>query len=326
MARSLSRDKKRSFFEIPKRLRSQERRDRWLAAISSENEDRSHWSPVNSRAICSDHFVSGRPSKDALHPDYVPSIFPHRPHSLQKAEHSLKRYQRHEDTSSKRKCKQRLDFEETLSERNTATDLGVALLDEHTAQATDNDISTQTHETREQTLITNLHEEIQNLTQEKEEAIQHLDELKVRYKGVQLSSCVIKDNDAKSRFYTGLTWAVFLQTFNFFASHVSGRTKDSLASIDQFFITLVRLRLDLPFELISDIAACGETTVRDYFWKWIDVMYAKLSFLLKWPEKDAAAQTLPPEFKVLYPRLTGTVDCFEIFIENAGNLLARQQT
>ena len=96
--------------------------------------------------------------------------------------------------------------------------------------------------------------------------------------------------------------------------------------MDQCFLTLVRLRLDLSFELLAYLSGCGETTVRDYFWKWIDVMYAKMNFLVRWPDPETIIMSLPPEFKEKFPRLTSIIDCFELFIDMPGNLLARQQT
>ena len=44
-------------------------------------------------------------------------------------------------------------------------------------------------------------------------------------------------------------------------------------------------------------------------------MYAKLSFLIKWQDRDHIFEIIPPIFKVKFPRLTSIIDCFEIFIE-----------
>ncbi|XP_006813943.1 uncharacterized protein LOC100370794 [Saccoglossus kowalevskii] len=55
-------------------------------------------------------------------------------------------------------------------------------------------------------------------------------------------------------------------------------------------------------------------------------MYAKLEFLVQWPDRQSVIQTLPPEFKEKFPRLTSIIDCFEIFIDCPGNLLSRQKT
>ena len=95
---------------------------------------------------------------------------------------------------------------------------------------------------------------------------------------------------------------------------------------NQFFITLIKLRMDLPFEFLARVTNYGETTIRDYFWKWIDLADAKLSFLIRFPDREIVTKTLPPHFKELYPRLTSIFDCFELFIETPKSPKARAQT
>ncbi|XP_072017367.1 uncharacterized protein [Amphiura filiformis] len=164
-----------------------------------------------------------------------------------------------------------------------------------------------------------MQEYISTLQEERDKAIDDLQKCK-------FSVSIIKEDDSRCQFYTGLSWDVFLSTFHFTCNHVQGKTKDSLPFIDQFFLTLVKLRLDLPFELIAHLTGCGDQTISDYFWKWVDVLFAKLQFLVKQPDREAIIMTLPPEFKAKFPRLTNIIDCFEIFIDMPGELLARQQT
>ncbi|MGH0139208.1 UNVERIFIED_CONTAM: hypothetical protein FKN15_068603 [Acipenser sinensis] len=52
-------DKRLSFFELPKRPLSPDRRDEWLSAIHRQHKDGSIWSPPDSRTICSEHFIHG---------------------------------------------------------------------------------------------------------------------------------------------------------------------------------------------------------------------------------------------------------------------------
>jgi hypothetical protein len=92
---------------------------------------------------------------------------------------------------------------------------------------------------------------------------------------------------------------------------------------DQFFITLVKLRHDMAFELIADFKRVSVATISNIFWLWISLLSAKLDFLIKWPDRETIFVTLPAPFKAKFPRLTSIIDCFEIFIERPRNLQAR---
>ena len=54
-------------------------------------------------------------------------------------------------------------------------------------------------------------------------------------------------------------------------------------------------------------------------------MAIKLKFLIKMQDRDCIFDTIPAVFKAKFPRLTSIIDCFEVFIESPGNLLARAQ-
>ncbi|KAG7253601.1 hypothetical protein CRUP_002465 [Coryphaenoides rupestris] len=57
-----------SFYRFPRR--DSERRRRWVAAVR-----RDAWRPGASSRLCSQHFISGKQSKNPLSPDYVPTVF-----------------------------------------------------------------------------------------------------------------------------------------------------------------------------------------------------------------------------------------------------------
>ena len=52
-------------------------------------------------------------------------------------------------------------------------------------------------------------------------------------------------------------------------------------------------------------------------------MYTKLKFTVKIQHRDNIFKTIPPVFKSKFPYLTSIIDCFEVFIESHGALLAR---
>ena len=60
-------------------------------------------------------------------------------------------------------------------------------------------------------------------------------------------------------------------------------------------MTLMKLRLNTQFENLADQVGCLKATARVIFRRWINLMYVKLKFLMKWPDHDGS--------------YTGTVNC-----------------
>ncbi|XP_065293901.1 uncharacterized protein [Dermacentor albipictus] len=67
-----------NFFRFPSARVSADRRSLWTAAVKRLNPDGTPWQPTAHSRICGAHFITGRPSKCATHPDYVPSLFTYR--------------------------------------------------------------------------------------------------------------------------------------------------------------------------------------------------------------------------------------------------------
>ena len=80
---------------------------------------------------------------------------------------------------------------------------------------------------------------------------------------------------------------------------------------DQLIMILIKLRLNTQFENLADHVGCSKTTVHEIFRRWINLMYVKLKFLIKWPDHDASVQTLPNVFRQYFPKLTAIIDCTE---------------
>lgn len=144
-----------------------------------------------------------------------------------------------------------------------------------------------------------------------------------RYK---FSVKLISDNDKKSRLYTGLSWEKFQKLYTFLAQYVSFHGNISLTNEDQLFLTLIKFRQNPAFEVLGDIFRISKTSCWEIFWKWTDLLYHKTKFLIKYPDRENIFKTIPPVFREKYPRLTGIIDCFEIFIEQPHNLKARAKT
>lgn len=175
--------------------------------------------------------------------------------------------------------------------------------------------------------IESLEMEVNFLRQERDAAQAKNCALQKQLDSAKLSSLCVENDDKKCKFYTGISFAVFLHVFTYLQKFVSHKqTKDSLSFRDQLFLTLVRLRLGLPFKFIAQQANSSEETIRRHFWLWINLLNSRLDFLLCWPSRKALKVTLPSVFKFKYPRLTSIIDCFEIFIDQSRNLEARAQT
>ncbi|KAJ8018293.1 THAP domain-containing protein 2 [Holothuria leucospilota] len=296
-----------SFFTFPTRHRSPERRDKWLNAVKRQNVNGSRWSPSKHLVIGAEHFVTGKPNKDPCHPDYVPSIF-NFGSKLQK--HKSKRsLERYEALQKRRGQKQAIvpageeDISEVSDEPKDPSDNQTTDAVPMLQRLTDDNIS--------------LREEVNNLRQKLEN-------------NACFGTPIIENNDTKSKFFTGLSWEVFTKTFEFLYQFiVKDKTTGEASKIslmNQFFITLVRVRQDLSFLLIAHLSGCSESLIHLYFWKWIDIMVAKLAFLIRRPDPGALSQSLPNSFRASFPKLTCIIDCFEVFIEQPKHLKARAQT
>ncbi len=55
-------------------------------------------------------------------------------------------------------------------------------------------------------------------------------------------------------------------------------------------------------------------------------MYSKLSFIVRYQDRETIFRLIPPIVQKKYPRLTAIVDCFEIFIESPRDLHAKART
>ena len=168
-------------------------------------------------------------------------------------------------------------------------------------------------------------EEVAALERERDRLKQELDLAKARLNSVRLSCHIIVEKPEKCQFYTGLSWDVFQSTYDVLAAGTLGKGVPIISYMDQFFVTLVKLKHDMKFEYMADHIGISKSAVIDIFWKWIDIIVNKLDWMIQWPDRDRIHKVIPPHFKSLYPKLTCIIDCFEIFVEAPSNLKARAQ-
>ncbi|XP_076135036.1 uncharacterized protein LOC143117291 [Alosa pseudoharengus] len=152
-------------------------------------------------------------------------------------------------------------------------------------------------------------------------------QLKEELEGYRMDERFLRGDDEKVKYYTGLpNFAIFqAMLLNILPYIHQGKRK--LTAFQCVLLTLMRLRLDLPFQHLSHLFQVHRTTVGVAFQQTIEVLYARLSPIVHWPSRDCLMVSMPHQFIESFGKhVAAIVDCFEIFIEKPSNLHARAQT
>lgn len=275
-----------------------------------------------------DLYFPGKPNPDPNHPDYVPSVFQKilTPRTLQKGNKKIERF----NSAKRRKLFQSPPPNENVPLQEQAPNVVECLASDETEGPEFTAVRLQDHESWkeagfrrciEQTEREQFQTEMDNLRAERDALASQLEAMEQCKFGWQ----IVENNDEKCKFYTGISWTVFMQTFTFLHQFLPFANPGTLSLKDQFFITLVKLRQNPNSDYLADQVCLPRSTVLDIFWKWVKLIDSKLSFVIQWPDRETIFRTIPPAFKAKFPRLTNIIDCFEIFIENPTNLKARAQ-
>ena len=137
----------------------------------------------------------------------------------------------------------------------------------------------------------------------------------------------LRNDDKKVNFYTGLPSFEILNTvFNQIERFVT-RKSQLLTPFQEFVLTLMKLKLNMPLEDLAYRFNVSVPTVSRVFQAWMTVMDKRLSSFIKWPERENLWRTMPQCFQFSFGKKTTVIiDCFEVFIDRPSNLLARAQT
>ena len=133
-------------------------------------------------------------------------------------------------------------------------------------------------------------------------------------------------NDSKLlTFYTGLkSITVLMAVFNLIVSGIPQTHNSKLSHFECFMMTLMKLRLNLSNYDLAFQFAVSESTAGRVISRWIHVMDSRLSWLIKWPDRESLRKTMPFCFQRSYGVcVTSIIDCFELFIEKLSNLFAK---
>ena len=99
-----------------------------------------------------------------------------------------------------------------------------------------------------------------------------------------------------------------------------------LSPFQQFTLTLIRMRLVMSGKDLGYRFGMHESTVSRFFLHVVDVLYARLFVLIICPDRATLLKTMPMDFRKHCPKCVVIIDCFEVFVDRAENVLARAQT
>ena len=151
----------------------------------------------------------------------------------------------------------------------------------------------------------------------------------------------IANNDDLIRFYTGFrSYSLFLLFFEFLgpATHqleywgdaerkTSRRRKTRVLSpLNQYFLTLVKLRLNLRERDLAYRFGVSTAFVSKIFVTWVCFMYHQLREIDWTPSMEQVASTLPSAFQGKYSRTYSIIDATEFFLETPSDLFMQSST
>ena len=145
---------------------------------------------------------------------------------------------------------------------------------------------------------------------------------------VQLTEDSFRDNDDKTKFYTGIPkFSLLMHVLNLIAPHIKRNTQNALGQFQEFLLVLIRLKLNSPLQDLAYRFNLSVPTAHRIFDRWIHVMSVRLKFLIQWPEHEELQATMPVVFQRNFGKKVAVIiDCFEIFTERPSSLIARAMT
>ena len=101
------------------------------------------------------------------------------------------------------------------------------------------------------------------------------------------------NHDDRVRFYAGLSGFNLLNaTFSFISPFVTRRSK-SLSLLQEFFLVLMKLRLNVPVQDLAHRCGVSLSPVSRPFSTWLTVMIIRISTIIRWPERDELWHSMP---------------------------------
>ena len=135
-------------------------------------------------------------------------------------------------------------------------------------------------------------------------------------------------SEDKVKFYTGLlSFDILNAVFLHVSPHVSRDTL-TLTKFQEFALTLIKLKLNMPLkDLAFRFGVSLSTVSRDFLVAWMIALDVRLAPLVSWPDREDLCRTMPQCFQESFgKKVTVIIDCFEVFINRPSGLYAKAQT
>ena len=150
----------------------------------------------------------------------------------------------------------------------------------------------------------------------------------------------ISNSDHLIQFYTGfVSHQVLMHFFVFMGPAVNRltywgekqrkttkRNKKALDPLNQLFLTLVKLRLNLRVIDLAIRFGISKSLVSKYFITWVCFLYSHLKEINWTPLVEQVAATLPTAFRDKYPTTFSILDASELFVETPSDLFLQSSS
>ena len=99
----------------------------------------------------------------------------------------------------------------------------------------------------------------------------------------------------------------------------------SLKPVEEFLLSLCRLRQGFAELHLAHLFNVSKPTVSRIFISWINYMYLKLGHINIWPSRELVDETMPQDFKAKYLSTRVIIDCTELRCEMPSSLLLNSE-
>ncbi|XP_077529055.1 uncharacterized protein LOC144141335 [Haemaphysalis longicornis] len=280
-----------------------QRKMKWAVAVKRTTTKGALWMPGVGARLCQVHFVTGAPSKDPHHVDYVPSLFTYNEASVMTARKTTESYARHKALSEKRALAQMpADTSLNDSGEDDADAVDVPL-------PTHSDASTSTEDMQ----LDSAHEEPCGAAPRIRNLEAQVLQLRMQLEKCEASKLAKNMDEAKLQFYTGLSKAHFFAILSSIVP-VLPPARCKCPHETQLLMFFMKLRLNVPFCDLAYRFDLTPKTVSQSFRRILEAVHHLMKSLVVFPSQEVCHSWLGEHELHHFPRLRAIIDCTEVSI------------